>query len=740
MTRRDRIIGLPAVALRWPRVAIGAWVVLAATAGIIAAMTLRVDTGTTSFLDRSGPEWAIYQGALRRFGGDEYIAVSLEGRVPYDWDLLGKLREISSELAAIKGVRRVDSLASLALIRAGADGEILTDGAVEDGIPAEDEARRELRDAIEEDLVANRFVISADGRHIGLAIVLDRNLDADRAAIVEQVRGVLRGYPASISGVPVFRTEVNLRTQLETLLFVPLTLLLIAILAYLWLRNIRGVVALLASGGAGSLITVALMGLAGVPLSLSTMILPSILLALGCAYTMHLLVAAQGVSKGEELLEAAQSVSRGVAWSGATTAIGFAAMATTEVEAIRELAAYGAVGVLMVTGASLSLAPAILGVGHANIPETSLIRRTRELSVPLARMVVLGRGWIVGAWCVATVAVGVGALNVRVETNIIEWFEGNDPIRADYDEVRRNFSGITPVSVILESRNGTPVTDPSVLEVMEKLRADLEGLDSVGRVLAVTQPLEMTRRAFGAHGLPQSVQEAEQYLLMLEGEPQLGDVIAPDRTAAQLLLRLDSNLSDDIVGVAGWVDEWWDRNGLPDYSVETTGLMYEFARAQEAIARSQLRGLGLAIVAIGGVLVVSLGSIPRALIAMVPNALPIAIGFGVMGLLGVPLDAATVCLGNLALGIAVDDTVHVMLSAERVSSRDAVGMVEGALRPILPALSLTTICIAGGFLVLGLSDFVLVRNLGLVTAGVVSLCWAADVTLLPALLAKRIKV
>jgi predicted RND superfamily exporter protein len=115
--------------------------------------------------------------------------------------------------------------------------------------------------------------------------------------------------------------------------------------------------------------------------------------------------------------------------------------------------------------------------------------------------------------------------------------------------------------------------------------------------------------------------------------------------------------------------------------------------------------------------------------------------FGFMGIVGVPLDAVTVGLGSTALGIAVDDTIHVVSGYRRgmQSGGDALEAVNASFGRVLPPLVYTTIAIAIGFGVLSLSNFTVTRNLGLVTSGVVVLCLLADLTLLPALLVVRRK-
>ena len=167
--------------------------------------------------------------------------------------------------------------------------------------------------------------------------------------------------------------------------------------------------------------------------------------------------------------------------------------------------------------------------------------------------------------------------------------------------------------------------------------------------------------------------------------------------------------------------------------------MYEFGRAEEEIAYGQIRGLLFALTAIGCVLLALLRRPMVALISLLPNAIPVAMAFGCMGLVGIPLDAATVCLGSLALGIAIDDTIHVVTGYrdERAGGAEPIPALEACLARVLPALVLTTVAVGGGVGVLAFSGFTLIRNLGLVTAVLVSLCLLADLTLLPALLVRE---
>ena len=332
-----------------------------------------------------------------------------------------------------------------------------------------------------------------------------------------------------------------------------------------------------------------------------------------------------------------------------------------------------------------------------------------------------------------------GVFALRVSTDIIVWFPHGTKIRDDYEVVRRQLSGISPVNVVVTARGDRAVTAPDAIRAIDGLANWLESQPEVGKTLAVSDPLRQLHRVLTyaeASGLPATEVMVEQYLLLLESVDYMQDVITDDRLGANILLRVDDNGSDRIVALADRIEHWWAENGPSDYSVETTGLMFEFGRSEERIAYGQATGLAVALLSIGAVLLFVLRVPKNALVALIPNAVPLVIAFGLMGILGIPLDAATVCLGSLALGIAVDDTIHVITgySDRRRAGEKPLVALDRCMADVLPALVFTTAAIMAGFAVLALSEFTLIRNLGLVTSGLVFLCLLADLTLLPPLL------
>ncbi len=726
-------------AIRRPRLALGVWVLIAAMSAA-ALPGLRFETSADSVLARQSEPWRFYERSTDLFGGDEVIVAAIEASSPYDPVALERLAEATRRLEQIPGLRRVDSIATVPVIRGDVDGGLVLDPALPADYEPAPEAARAVEDRVRGDRIAPSSLVSSSGSVVAVNMYLDLEAASVPERSVSAVREVMDAERGWISGVPVFRAEANEQTRTEMFVFVPLTLAMVGLLVGFVTRSLRGPLVSFSVSGVGTLVMCATMAVLDQPLNLGTIILPSVVLALGSAYVMHVLAAARGVRTPEALENALAGVAGPVALSGLTTGIGFLAISTVRIDVVQAVGMFGAIGVVAVTFATLTLAPAALRLLPLGESPPWLDRRIREdLAGGLLRLVRQHRRSVIVAWAILLTIFSVGWTRILVETDVVLWFPRGTEIRDSYEAIRDHLSGISPVNIVVDSEDGEPVTRPDVVAAIDGLSEHLRGIDRVGKVLSVADPLRQLHAGFtgsDAEPLPDSYDMIEQYLLLLESVEQIEDVVTIDRSSANVLLRVDDNGSAHLLRVARAAEDWWQANGPPGFRARATGIMYEFARAEDEISRGQILGLGLAALAIGVVMMVVLRRPSVALMAALPNLIPIFIAFGFMGLVGIPLDALTILLGSLALGIAVDDTIHVVFgySERRKLGISASDALRDTFRAVLPALVFTTIAIGVGFGVLGLSEFMPIRNLGLVTSALVSLCLLADLTLLPALL------
>jgi len=745
MTDRDRVAGSDRLAalLRFsierPRTTLGVWLLIAAVA-IAGVSQLRFDTTTASVLDRSDSRWSFYERSMGLFGGDEVLVVALEADDPFDPSAIAEVSRLTAVLEGIAGVRRVDSIATVPVVRVDSEGVLRLDPAVPEQSSISQDDARAIERILLNDRIAPRSLVSADGRVFGLNILIESNADDLEFDVVQQAARAVAGKRAWLSGVPVFRTGVNSRTRAQLLMFVPAVLGLVGVLIRVTLGSSRAVVAAFLASGLGNCVTFGVMGVMGKALSISTIILPSILFALGSAYVMHLLSEARGVAKADALSSLVLKYARPIALSGLTEVLGFLSLTATRIEVIRDLGTFGAIGVLAILAATLTAVPAFLRL--APLPQgdsrIDLWLTTRGPKL-LVALVAARQGRILVLWLTCFAVLGAGILRLEIETDATRWFPHGSPIRDAYDSIRLRLSGISPMNIVVTSDDGGSVVTPEVIRAVDALSTHLQGLPHVGKVLSVADPLRQLHGAFSGSGtqpLPNNRATIEQYLLLLDSVEYLSDVITRDRTAGNILLRVNNNGSRELLSIAEEASRWWRNSGPVGFSATPTGIMYEFARAQEEITWGQLRGFGIALVPIALALLLVFRKPAVLIVALVPNVAPLVMMYGLMGIAGVPLDAVAVGLGSAALGIAVDDTVHLIyrFREAREAGLGAEQALERSLSSVVAAVVYTSIATGIGFSVLLLSSFAVTQTVGAVMSGIVGVCLLADLTLLPPLL------
>ena len=157
---------------------------------------------------------------------------------------------------------------------------------------------------------------------------------------------------------------------------------------------------------------------------------------------------------------------------------------------------------------------------------------------------------------------------------------------------------------------------------------------------------------------------------------------------------------------------------------------------QRFMLDSQIFSFAVALGVVSIVMVALLRSPLLGVLAILPNLLPIAIGLGAMTLLDIKLSPATVMIAAVALGIVVDDTVHMMTAIERRLRRtgDIDDAVRSSLLDVGQPVLVTSILLAAGFATLVLGSFLPTREVGGVVALIVVAALVTDIVFLPAIL------
>lgn len=252
--------------------------------------------------------------------------------------------------------------------------------------------------------------------------------------------------------------------------------------------------------------------------------------------------------------------------------------------------------------------------------------------------------------------------------------------------------------------------------------------------------LEEMHWAFNAENdkyrtLPADEQLISQYLLIYDGD-DLYDFVDRDFQHSRVALSLNVHSSTEIKRVMNQIRRYLSEKFGDEVTWEIAGAGRLFADMEELLVKGQVYSLWGALVLIFGLMLVLWRSLGDSLLCMVPNLSPILLIFIIMGIFGIWLDMGTAMIASVAVGIAVDDTIHVFHGFRRRVAQGVspVLAIARTYRQAGRAVVTTTVILSAQFLILVASEFVPTRNFGLLTTIGLVAALIFDLVLLPALL------
>ncbi len=695
---------------------------------------LGVDNSIEVWIDREAQAFGAYREFLDAFGSEEYVLVLYRLPAEIDLPFLERLTDLRFELEEIDGVRRVRDLA-----------QVYARGFSLLGLDA---FHREIDDSP----FYRDFLISKDGATAATWIELEGRELRDRGMLVESVQaaiddsgvtGVLPDGEVHLAGSPVIDHALDEGSRRASRTLFPLVFLLSAILLLFFFPRPYGVVIPFLSVGAGIVWILALMAVAGKSLNMVTVTLPPLLWVLGLSTSIHLLSRCrQLLATGTELDQAIRAsmaeLARPCLLSAVTTALGFGSLVASSMRPVREMGVFAALGILLCLAGNFLLFPFL---ARALPPCPSPGTDQRHPVLHALAVFVQRHPWpIVGAAGACGLMLLISLFGLRADANVIGFFKRDSPTAVTYNRVLAGFTGPYSIEVLLSpEREAVTLANFRRLDDLGTSFASRQG---VAKVLSAADLVKKAHQRQAqappdVHRLPDD--EAAFAQAWQDAGDHLGDELESFYHGASGTLRISllaqpmgsaehRRLLDEIrSSLAAQGGAWRPR---------LTGIVPLLVDMQERLLESQIRSFVLAFLAIGPVIALLLRSARYAALSLAPNLMPIVLSLGVMSLFDVALDPATVMIAGIALGIAVDDTIH-LLESYRRRRRAGDGVAEAvdhSLQTVGRAMMRTSVVATIGFLVLCFSEFLPLLYFGLFTAVAMVAAMVADLVVLPALL------
>jgi predicted RND superfamily exporter protein len=724
-------------------------------------LRLEIDPSTEPLLPRGDPARQLYQEAVRDFGDDEVFVIALRDDDLFTPAGLARLRRITDAVARLPGVRRVESLTDVVSFRYAPEEDWLEVRPFVEEIPTDPGELEALRRRAVEDPLYRRTLIAEDGRSAAINVTFRKMTDREFIAsrISETITSIALaerapGVDFHVAGRPHLKATVYDTMLRDLALLIPLALLAMAVVLYLVFGTVRGVVLPLATVGTATLWTFATLAWLGRPLNVLTTLLAPTLIAVGSVYGVHVVARfEEELTKAGDPREAAlrclSHMRLPVNVAGATTVIGFAALLLSDVPAVRELGAFSALGIASVTLLSLTALPAALTLARPVPVERGgafadrLARRLDAGLLGVGRFSVRRATWLLAGWLL--IALGAAAVLPRIviDTDYLSYFDEDEPVRVDFDAVNRLLSGAVPIYVPLRTEKAGSFREPEILRAVETLQERAGALPSVGRTQSLVDTVRVLNRALSRDDPAEErippTRGGVAELLFLAPKGHLDRFTNVNHSRANLLVRTGAVGTSEVRALSERLQALLADGILPaGVEAGVTGNAILLARSADGIARSQPASVALAAGAILLLITLGLRSPKLGAVAMVPNVLPVLLFFGLLGAGVAPLSLPTSLIGSVALGIAIDDTVHLLVRyrEERRSGASPDDAVVLATRRVGRPVAITSAMLVAGFCVVSLSGFATLREFGLLSALTMGICLTSDLLLLPALLVR----
>jgi len=777
-------------------VLIGVLLITVALASQIPKLT--IDTSNEGLLHPDDPILQDYNTFRDQFGRDELIVLAIRGENVFSLPFLTKLDALHRELE--DNVPYIDDITSLINVRntRGLGDTLLVDDLLIK-IPDTPLALADLKKRVMANPLYRNQLISEDGAFT--AIVLKSNTysevgtsdnvlsgfddrtdssattaetseqvyltDQENTEMVKAAGDIAQKYDHPdfrifMAGSPIVMHVVKQFVMKDMKRFLRLAVLIIGVCLFLMFRRLSGVFLPLLIVAFALVSTLGLMAFSGVQFKVPTSILPSFLLAVGVGAAVHVLSLfyqnlRAGKNRENAIVQAFEHSGLAIVMTSMTTAAGLASFMAAKIAPIADLGVFSAAGIMLALFYTIFLLPALLAIIPVRKRIGKAAAKELRLDAFLDRLAdfTTGRPWpIVAVSMLIFLLAFTGIARLRFSHNALQWLPQTSEVRQATEMVDDRLKGSVALEVILDTGRENGLYDRNVLLALNRLNEELERHREnelfIGKVISITaiikeihQALNENRSEF--YRIPENAKLIPQEFLLFEnsGSDDLEDVTDSRFQTARITIKVPWH---DALAYIPFMKEIASRfetafangvNGSQPVKITITGIMSLFGRILHAAIYSAGQSYLIAFVVITIMMILLIGNLRVGLVSMIPNLGPVLLVMGFMGWFSIPLDMFTMLIASVAIGLAVDDTVHFMYHFRRYLevSGDITDAVRHTFHTAGRAMITTSIVLSLGFFIFMFASMNNLFNFGLLTGLAIVFALAADLLLAPALMA-----
>jgi predicted RND superfamily exporter protein len=555
-----------------------------------------------------------------------------------------------------------------------------------------------------------------------------------------------------LSGLPLIRTVVADRLQKEMKIFLIGSLLLSALILLLFFRSFSTMLLSLLVVILGVIWSLGVLQLCGYKISLLTALTPPLVVVIGipnCIYFINKYHSSflSSRDKNQSLIDMVSKMGVVTLFCNISAAIGFAVFALTKSAVLQEFGVVAGISIMLIFVISFILLPAALSYLPAPKPAHTKYLDNKWLTGFLLKI----EKWVVHhqrpVYIITGVVVAfsiVGIFKLNTVAFIVDDLPKTDKIYTDMKFFEKNFKGVMPLEIVVDTKKRNGLSGMRALSVFEKvdsLSQYIAAQKDMSRPLSLAEGLKFAKQAFYEgdstnYRLPNSFDGAfvGEYLRPNKNDSgrknNFSKMLSSFIDSARQTTRISVNMADlgtkQLPIVLNGINE--RANQLFDtslFKVQLTGTSITFLEGSSFIISGLKESIAWAFLLISLCMLYLFKSARILLCSLIPNLIPLVITAGIMGWVGVPLKPSTVLVFSVALGIAIDITIRFLVNYKQelpVYGNDIHATVTATIQNTGLSIVYTSLVLIAGFIIFCFSSF----------GGTIALGWLTSVTLLVA--------
>ena len=737
-----------------------AFIVAISLLALLGLPRITMETGFERLVPRDDADRQAYLRVSREFGSDHRTFVYV--RDPQLWSVakLQALERLHEELRRLAFVERIDDLFTLRTVRS-VDGQ-LTARALLATTPGDAQgAERARREALE-DPIALRNIVSADGNAIAIAIsIRERAEGASEKEVHESLERVLapaRAQFATLAEIGPPRIDAEIRQGLihDLRVLVPASALLLALTVFAFFRSVFAAAMPLIVTSISLLWTFGMMGWMGIPVSILTAMLPSLVVVIGATEIMRMIsgyYTGLQQARDEGVPERARATDFMLRGLGApavltvlTTALGFASNGIGGIAIIRDFGQTTAFAILsngLITVLLVPMLYASFGPRSGSLPAFA---RAGGFGAIAGRAFGLMRHrlalWALALAAVLCVLFVQQASSLYVTNEPLTFFRPERPLVREAQRMQQDLAGVKIFYIALQSNTDGAFRDPANLQRLAEIQGFIAKQKIFDRSLSLADVVSQANQQAGggrpdAYRIPPTRTMVARFLL-LHPQRDLEPYVSHDFRRANIVVRHNVRDSSTLNHHIRELREVVGHYAGPDMVTAVVGENLMINAAADRLLEGQAAALAGLLTVVFVVMSLMFTSVKGGIIALVPSVVPILMILGVMRILEIPLNAGTVMVGVIAIGIAIDGTIHLFSRYSelcRSTSNYDEAVIETVKDEAAPVIAVS-LALALGFGVLLLSDFTLIAQFGALAAATMLFSIFANLLITPLVMSR----